>query len=100
MRHNQIIKLVAVSITADAIGNQVESLSEREVFANEYSVSSSEFYNAAAAGIRASKAFEIYAAEYQAEDRFKVGTVTYRIVRTQGKGEKLILVGERVAADG
>lgn len=100
MRHNQVIKLVAVTITEDAIGNQVESLSEREVFANEYSVSSSEFYNAAAAGIRASKAYEIYAAEYQAEDRFKVGTVTYRIVRTQGKGEKLVLVGERVAADG
>lgn len=100
MRHNQIIKLVAVTITADDIGNQVETLTEREVFANEYSVSSSEFYNAAAAGIRASKAYEIYAAEYQDEDRFKVGTVTYRIVRTQGKGEKLILIGERVIADG
>lgn len=100
MRHNQVIKLVAVTITADDIGNQVETLTEREVFANEYSVSSSEFYNAAAAGIRASKAYEIYAAEYQDEDRFKVGTVTHRIVRTQGKGEKLILIGERVIADG
>lgn len=100
MRHNQIIKLLAIAITEDSIGNQIETPTEREVFANEYSVSSGEFYNAAIAGVRPSKAFEIYAAEYQDEDRFKVGTTTYRIVRTQGRGEKIVLIGERVAADG
>ena len=44
MRHNQIIKLINVIVTEDAIGNQIASTTERAVYANEYYVSQSEFY--------------------------------------------------------
>lgn len=100
MRHNQVIYLISAAITDDTIGNQIETLTERKVFANEFSVSSGEFYNAALTGLRPGKAFEIYVFEYLGEDRMKHNNATYRIIRTQGKGEKITLVGERVAADG
>lgn len=100
LRHNQVIYLITIDIAPDNIGNQIETPTERKVYANEFSVGSSEFYNAALAGLRPSKVFEIYSFEYQDEEKFKHNDITYRIIRTQGKGEKIILVGEKVAADG
>lgn len=100
MRHNQIIYLVSTSITYDEIGNPIETPVERELFANEFSVSSSEFYNAATNGLRPSKMFEIYSFEYQGEEKLKHNSITYRIIRTEGRGEKIRLTCERVAADG
>lgn len=100
MRHNQVIYLIGVTITEDEIGNQIETLTEREVFANELTVGATEFYNAAAAGLRPSKQFEMYSFEYQDEDRFRHEGTVYRIIRAPAKGEKVRLVGERVAADG
>lgn len=100
MRHNQVIKLISVTITEDDIGNQIETPVEREIFANEFSVSSGEFYNAAVTGLRLAKQFEVYSFEYQGESKLKHNNVTYRIVRTETRGEKTRLTCERVAADG
>ncbi|OJF16915.1 MAG: hypothetical protein A6D91_08935 [Bacillaceae bacterium G1] len=100
MRHNQVIYLQAVTVVEDDIGNQVETVTERMVFANELAVSSEEFYNAAATGLRPAKRFEIHSFEYQGEDRLKHEGVVYRIIRTEKRGEKIRLTCERVAADG
>lgn len=99
MRHNRVIYLLASTITSDAVGNQVEALVERKIFANEYSVSSSEFYNAALVGLKPSKAFEIYSFEYQDEGRLKHDDIIYKITRTQARGDKLVLYCERAGAD-
>lgn len=101
MRHDQVIYLMSVTVEGDEIGNQnKETVTERMVFANELSVSSEEFYNAAATGLRPTKRFEIYSFEYQGEDRLKHEGVVYRIIRTEKRGEKIRLTCERVAADG
>jgi len=101
LRYNQVIYLIKITaVTGDAIGNQIKTPVERKVYANEFSVGSGEFYNAAAAGLRPSKMFEIYSFEYQGEEKLKHNTVTYRIIRTEGRGEKIRLSCERVAADG
>lgn len=100
MRHNQTIYLIATTIEPDSIRNQVEVPAERQVFANEFSVSSDEFYNAARTGLKPSKLFEIYAFEYRGEGKLRHGSAIYKIIRTQGKGEKLRLSCERVGADG
>lgn len=100
MRHDQVIYLLSVTVTEDEIGNQVETVTERMVFANELAVTSEEFYNAAATGLRPAKRFEIYSFEYQGEDRLKHDGVVYRIIRTEKRGEKIRLTCERVAADG
>lgn len=100
MRHNQVIYLIDITTNEDEIGNQVEAATQRRVFANEFSISSLEYYNAAATGLRPSKRFELYSFEYRGESKLKHEEVTYRILRTEGRGEKIHLICERVAADG
>lgn len=100
MRHDQVIYLLSVTTTQDEIGNQIEDVVERMVFANELAVTSEEFYNAAATGLRPAKRFEIHSFEYHGEDRLKHEGVVYRIIRTEKRGEKIRLTCERVAADG
>lgn len=100
MRHNQVIYLISSSVTEDDIGNQIETPTERKVFANEFTVSSGDFYNAALSGLRPGKMFEVYTFEYHSEPKLKHNSITYRIIRTEGKGEKTRLTCERVAADG
>lgn len=100
MRHNQVIYLVSITTTEDDIGNQVETSVERMVYANELSVGSGEFYNAALAGLRATKRFEVYSFEYLDEPKLKHNNITYRIIGTEAKGEKLRITCERVGADG
>lgn len=100
MRHNKVIYLLSTTIVEDEWGNQIEQTVERKVYANEYSVSSTEFYNAAVTGLRPEIAFEIYSFEYDGEEKFKYNDEEYNIIRTQGKGEKIVLVGEKVAANG
>ena len=99
MRHNQIIKLISITVTEDAIGNQVEIQTEKEVFANQFYVSSTEFYNAAQTGLKPEKEFEIYSFEYQGEEKLKHEDVIYNIIRTESRGEKCRLVCERIGAD-
>jgi len=100
MRHSQIIKLISVTITEDEIGNQVETEAERTVYANQFYVSSSEFYNAAATGLKPEKMFEIYSWEYKGEGKLKHDGETYRIIRTEARGDKARLTCEKVTADG
>jgi len=100
MRHDQVIYLLSVTTTQDEIGNQIEDVVERMVFANELAVTSEEFYNAAVTGLRPTKRFEIYSFEYQGEDRLKHDGVVYRIIRVEKRGEKTRITCEKVIADG
>jgi len=100
MRFKDVIYLISVTITEDEIGNQIETPVERMVYANEYSVSANEYYNAAVVGLRPSKTFEIYSFEYQNEGKLKHNNVLYRIIRAETRGEKTRLVCERVASNG
>jgi len=95
-----VIYLLSATITQDDIGNEIETLTERKVYANEFSVGSAEFYNAALTGLRPTKMFEVYTFEYASEQKLKHENITYDIIRTQGKGEKTRLTCESVAADG
>jgi len=100
-RPDQAIFLISVAITNDEIGNQIETPTERMVFAEELAVFSSEFYNAALTGLRPEKMFEIYTQEYAGEAKLKHNGAIYRIIRTSlGKTkEKTRLTCEKVGAD-
>jgi hypothetical protein len=99
MRHSQIIKLITVTVTEDSIGNQVALTTERTVYANEFYVNQSEFYNASVAGLKPEKQFELYSYEYQGEPKLKHDTDTYNIIRTEKRGDKIRLTCERILAD-
>lgn len=100
MRFKDVIALISITYTEDEIGNQIEVPVDRKVFANEFSVSSSEYYNAAMTGLRPAKVFEIYTFEYRGEAKLKHNGITYNIIRTETRGEKTRLSCERVAANG
>lgn len=96
MRHHDVINLITVTIVEDELGNQLEQETTRQVFANEFSVSSSEFYDANNQGLKPEKVFEMYSFEYQDEPKFQHEGIEYTIIRTQTKGEKIRLTGEKV----
>ena len=100
LRHHEVIYLISTQIIEDEIGNQIEQDTERKVYANEFSVSATEYYNAAVTGMRPSKSFEIYSFEYNGEEKLKHNGVIYRIIRAETRGEKTRITCERVAADG
>jgi len=101
-RPDQAVFLISVIIDpniTDNIGNQIKTPVERLVFAEELSVGSGEFYNAAVTGLRPTKRFEIYTREYRGEEKLKHNSIPYRIIRTEGRGEKVRLSCERVTGD-
>ncbi|OYD06060.1 hypothetical protein, partial [Paludifilum halophilum] len=100
MRHNDVIHLVGIEIIEDEIGNQIKQETERQVFANEMSVGQAEYYNAAVAGLRPEKRFEVYTFEYADERKLKHNGIKYQIIRTETRGEKTRITCERVAGDG
>jgi hypothetical protein len=96
VRHNTVVFLISVTIIEDELGNQIEQETERKVFANEMTVSQGEYYNAAAAGLRPQKMFEVYSFEYQGEEKARHLETEYRIIRTETRGEKTRIICERV----
>jgi SPP1 family predicted phage head-tail adaptor len=99
MCHTEVIYLIGVTIIQDAIGNQIETPTEHQVFAEELAVYQNEFYNAALAGLRPEKQFEIWRREYQDEKKLKHNGTVYKIIRTSlGKTtERTRLTCEKVA---
>jgi len=100
MRHKDVIQLVSVETDYDEIGNPVKVETKRTVYANQFEVSSSEFYEASTQGLKPEKQFEIYSFEYGGEARLNHEGRDYRVIRTSSRGEKTRLVCERVLADG
>lgn len=94
MRHNDVIYLVGVTVTYDSLGNPIKKPTKRMVYANRFSINSSEFYDASRQGLKPEKDFEIYSFEYEGEETFNYDEKEYTIIRTQQRGEKIRLIGE------
>jgi len=92
-----------VTVTEDAIGNQVQTETTTEVWAEETGIRQSEFYNAAVAGLRPERTFVIWANEYSGQTKIEAAGVKYKLIRAYNnpsKSEMIELVCERVTADG
>ena len=96
MKANEIIKLVKIVNDLDDYGNNVETKTEREVFAEIQSVTRAEFYQAAQADIRPTIVFvlEDYY-DYEGEKLVKYQPYNsevekeYRVIRTYRDGQRL-----------
>lgn len=100
---NLKVKLISVTVTEDAIGNQVQTETTTEVWAEEIGVRQSEFYNAAVTGLKPEKTFIIWANEYDGQTKIEADGVKYKLIRAYNnpaKSEMMELVCERVTADG
>jgi SPP1 family predicted phage head-tail adaptor len=100
---NLKIKLVSITVTDDDIGNQVETETTNEVWAEETGVRRSEFYNAAVTGLKPEKTFIIWANEYDGQTKIEADGVKYKLIRAYNnpsRSEMIELVCEKVTADG
>lgn len=100
MRYNQVIFLMSEKIQEDDLGNQIEVHTKRKVYANEYDVSSSEFYNASVTGIKPSNSWQVKTFEYSNEEKLTYNGKEYNIVRTSTRGDVTTLICEKVLKDG
>lgn len=95
------IYLLSTTITQDELKNQIQTPVERQVFAEELAVFASDYYSAAAAGLRPERMWEVYTREYRGEAKVKHLGITYRVIRTSlGKtAEKTRLTCEKVTGN-
>lgn len=90
------IELIAITVTENSMGDMIETETKTEVFANRKSIRQSEFYQAAATGLRPEIMFEVWSEEYSSQPKLKHGDKTYTIIRTYDKGERTELVCQGV----
>lgn len=100
MLFNELITLMNVTYTENALGDYIESSVNRTVFVNKKSVSQSEFYQAAATGLKPEVKFEVRTIEYQGEQKFLYNGKVYTIIRTFEKEDELTeLIGSGVVGE-
>lgn len=87
MRGNAVITLVAETFTQDSIGQQVASETAREVYANAFTLSATEFYAAGAEGLRPEHVYQVRSCEYAGEGKARVDGVEFDIIRVDRRGE-------------
>ncbi|WJQ14581.1 phage head closure protein [Geobacillus stearothermophilus] len=101
MTYDHELVLIAQEFVEDEIGNQIAQETRKTVLCNVKSVSRSEFYSAATAGLRPSIVFVIHGYEYDGEQEVEFESVKYRVIRTYSVSfEEVELTCERVLNDG
>lgn len=89
MLFRDVISLITVTTTENELGDTIEVSTERQVFADKQSVRQSEFYQAAATGLRPELMFVVRTIEYNGETKLKYNGKEYTIIRTYDKDGEL-----------
>lgn len=101
MTYDHELVLIGQTYTEDEIGNQIPVETRTPILCMLKSVGRTEFYNAAATGLRPELVFVIHGYEYNGEQYVEFEGVRYRVIRTyQVDFEEMELVCERVIGDG
>ena len=94
VRHKEVIYLISSTQSQDNMGNIINEEAERKVYANEFAVSSSEFYSAGVSDLKPSKSFRMHTFEYQGEEVLRHGSTRYKVIRTSIIGDNTTLICE------
>ncbi len=89
MLFRDVVKLISVTVTENDMGDIIETPVERQVFADKQSVRQSEFYQAAATGLRPELMFVVRSVDYNGEQKLKYNDKEYAIIRTYDKDGEL-----------
>ncbi|KLR75274.1 phage head-tail adaptor [Geobacillus sp. T6] len=101
MTYDHELVLIAQEFVEDEIGNQIAQETRKTVLCNVKSVSRSEFYSAATAGLKPSIVFVIHGYEYDGEQEVEFEGARYRVIRTYSTDfEEVELTCERVLVYG
>lgn len=99
-RWSDVINLLAETYTENDMGDVIPVVTSNEAFASKKSIRQSEFYQAQAAGLKPSIAFDVRSMEYNDEKLLEYEGKRYRIMRTYESGEFTELICEGVVNDG
>ncbi len=89
MLFRDVIELISITTTENDLGDVIEVPTERQVFADKQSVRQSEFYQAAATGLRPELMFVVRTIDYDNEPKLKYNGKEYTIIRTYDKDGEL-----------
>jgi SPP1 family predicted phage head-tail adaptor len=90
MLFRDVVGLISVTYTENDIGDQIETETSRQVFANKKSIRQTEFYQAAQTDLRPELMFEVRTIEYEGESKLSYNNKDYTIIRTYEKDSELI----------
>ena len=90
MLFRDMIELVAITHTANAIGDPVETTTKTQVFADKMAINQSEFYQANAQGLRPEIKFKIRLIDYSQQSQFEWNSKPYKIIRVYDKDDEFI----------
>lgn len=99
MRYDAVISLIALTYTADTLGQETAVKASRAVYANEFALGSAEFYDAGRSGLKPERQYQIRTMEYAGERLMSVDGIEYNIIRTGRRGEWTLITCERVAGN-
>jgi len=101
MTYDTELILIQQAFTEDEIGNQIPVETQTTILCSLKSVARTEFYNAAAAGLRPELIFVIHGYEYNGEKKVLFEGVRYNVIRTYATYfEELELTCEKIVSDG
>ena len=90
MLWRDVIKLIAVTYTQNAMKDMVESLKETTVYANKKSIRQNEFYQAMATGLKPEIMFEVRTSDYGGQVKVKdEANKVYNIIRTYDRNGEI-----------
>lgn len=99
-RWSDVISLISETYTENDIGDFIPVETYTEVFASKKSIRQSEFYQAQAAGLKPSIAFDVRSVEYNDEKLLEYDGKKYGIMRAYDRSEFIELICEGVVNDG
>lgn len=101
MLFRDVVDLTTVTSSENDIGDPVQSETSRQVFANKKSIRQSEFYQAAATGLKPELMFEIRNVDYAGEPKLLHEGKIYNIIRTYSKNDEILeLICSGVVSNG
>jgi len=82
MTYDNELTLISQTYTEDEIGNQIPAETETVVLCGVKSIGRTEFYNAAATGLRPEVIFVVHGYEYNGEQKVIFEGVGYEVMRS------------------
>lgn len=86
-RFDSVAVLRRVGVTLDAAGNPTETVTDREVFVNRYTVGLSTWLAARNAGLHADSEISLRSLDYCGEQRVVLDDTEYEVERASNTGE-------------
>ena len=81
--------LVTITFSTNSLGDITETPTEALVYANKKSIRQSEFYQAAATGLKPEAMFEVRSIDYADQERLKFDGKYYDIIRSYSKNGEI-----------